>query len=85
MIFLKKEKINEKKENIGKLKNKSKFEKKRKKRKKKKDSKKKEKKKESTVDYCCNPQCFWMWRNSDSPTPFRYQLIYAKDNTTIKI
>ena len=26
----------------------------------------------STVDYCCNPQCFWVWGNSDFPTPFSY-------------
>jgi hypothetical protein len=36
--------------------------------------KKKRKKKERnalhTVDYCCNPQCIWVWGNSDFPTPF---------------
>jgi len=31
----------------------------------------KKKKEESIVDYCCNPQWFWVWGNSDSPTPFR--------------
>ena len=44
---------------IGKLKKKSKFEKKKKKRKKERGKvRKKKKKEESTVDYCCNPQCF---------------------------
>jgi hypothetical protein len=41
-----------------------------KKTKKKKKLGKKERK--STVDYCCNPQCFWVWGNSDFPTPFSY-------------
>ena len=50
-----------KKEKIRKLKKKGK--------KKEKVSKKKE---ESIVDYYCNPQCFWVWRNSDFPTPFSY-------------
>jgi len=26
------------------------------------------KKGESIVDYCCNPQCFWPWGNSDFST-----------------
>jgi hypothetical protein len=30
----------------------------------------KKKKEECTVDYCCNPQCIWVWGNSDFPTPF---------------
>ena len=52
-----------KKEKIGKLKNKSNFEKKiilKKKEKKRKKGKvsKKKKRGKSTVDYCCNPQCF---------------------------
>jgi Icc-related predicted phosphoesterase len=62
----KKEKINR-----GKLKKKdSNFGKKKKKR----ESWKKkmqEKKKECTADYCCNPQCIWVWGNNDFPTPFR--------------
>ena len=44
-----------------KVEKKSNFEKKRKNR------KVSKKKKESTVDYYCNPQCFWVWGNSDSP------------------
>jgi len=44
-----------KKKKIGKLKKKSNFEKKTKKMEK---LVKKKKKVESTVDYCCNPQCF---------------------------
>ena len=32
----------------------------------------KKKKEECTVDYCCNPQCIWVWGNSDFPTPFSY-------------
>jgi hypothetical protein len=32
--------------------------------------KSKKKKEECTVDYCCNPQCIWVWGNSDFPTPF---------------
>jgi len=28
------------------------------------------------VDYCYNPQCFWVWRNSDFLTPFSYIYIY---------
>jgi hypothetical protein len=31
---------------------------------------KRKKKKEYTVDYCCNPQCIWVWVNSKFPTPF---------------
>jgi hypothetical protein len=48
--------------------------KKKKKRKKKEKREKlaKKKEEESTVDYCCNPQCFWVWGNSDFPTPFSY-------------
>jgi succinate dehydrogenase/fumarate reductase-like Fe-S protein len=32
----------------------------------------KKKEEECTVDYCCNPQCIWVWGNSDFPTPFSY-------------
>jgi hypothetical protein len=32
---------------------------------------KKRRREESIVDYCCNPQCFCVWGNSNSPTPFR--------------
>jgi hypothetical protein len=32
----------------------------------------KKKEEESIVDYCCNPQCFWVWGNNDFPTPFSY-------------
>jgi hypothetical protein len=62
-----------KKEKIGKLKKKN-FKKKRKKKEKREKLAKKTKKKnkeESTVDYCCNPQCFVCGGNSDSPTPFK--------------
>jgi hypothetical protein len=60
-----------KKAKIGKLKKKVILKKKsEKKTKKKKKLGKKERK--STVDYCCNPQCFWVWGNSDFPTPFSY-------------
>ena len=62
-IFLK-SKIN--KNNFGKKRKKTE-----KKEKKGKVSKKK-KKEESTVDYCCNPQCFGVWENSDFRTPFSY-------------
>jgi len=24
------------------------------------------------VNYCCNPQCIWVWGNSDFPTPFSF-------------
>jgi hypothetical protein len=24
------------------------------------------------VDYYCNPQCIWVWGNSDFPTPFSF-------------
>jgi len=54
-----------------KVEKKSNFEKKRKKMEKMKKLAKKKRKEESIVDYCCNPQCFWVWGNSDSPTPFR--------------
>jgi hypothetical protein len=64
-----------KKEKIGKLKNKSNLEKKNilkkkeKKQKKRKKGKVNQKKRgKSIVDYCCNPQCFWLWGNSDFPT-----------------
>jgi hypothetical protein len=63
-----------KKEKIGKLKNKSNFEKKiilkkkEKKEKKKREKLTKKKGGKSIVDYCCNPQCFWLWGNSDFPT-----------------
>jgi predicted histidine transporter YuiF (NhaC family) len=30
----------------------------------------KKKREECTVDYCYNPQCIWVWGNSDFPTPF---------------
>jgi succinate dehydrogenase/fumarate reductase-like Fe-S protein len=33
---------------------------------------KSEKKEESIVDYCCNPQCIWVWGNNDFPTPFSF-------------
>jgi len=59
------------KEKIGKLKKKSNFEKQNLKKKRGKVRGKKERGK-STVDYCCNPQCFWVWGNSDFPTPFSY-------------
>ena len=56
----------QKKEKIGKLKKKVILKKKILK-KKVKISKKKKEKGKSIVDYCCNPQCFWVWRNSDFP------------------
>jgi len=59
-----------KKAKIGKLKKKVILKKKSEKKTKKKVRKKRKRK--STVDYCCNPQCFWVWGNSDFPTPFSY-------------
>jgi len=29
-------------------------------------------KEECIVDYCCNPQCIWVWGNNDFSTPFSY-------------
>jgi uncharacterized FAD-dependent dehydrogenase len=70
------EKINEKKEKIGKLKKKSNFEnlffeKKRKKK------RKVSKKKNNTVNYYCNPQCFvcGIGGNNDSPHHLEYVII----------
>ena len=33
---------------------------------------KKKKKEKCIVDYCCIPQCIWVWGNSNFPTPFSY-------------
>ena len=63
----KKEKINEKKRKIGKLKKKVILKKKTKKR-----GKVSKKKKKKALWITVDPQCFWVWRNSDFPTPFSY-------------
>ena len=56
-----------KKEKIGKLKKKVILKKKTKKR-----GKVSKKKKKKALWITVDPQCFWVWRNSDFPTPFSY-------------
>jgi len=46
---------------------------------------KKGKEKKCTVDYCCNPQWFWVWGNSDFPAPFRVLLIFFLKKKVIQM
>ena len=32
------------------------------------------------MDYCCNPQCIWVWGNNDFPTPFSYMYKFIQKN-----
>jgi hypothetical protein len=42
------------------------------KKKQKKEEKLAKKKKKKALWITVDPQCFWVWRNSDFPTPFSY-------------
>jgi hypothetical protein len=67
---MKKKRKNKKVEKKSNFEKKIEKKKKKTKRKRKKGKVSKKKKEESTVDYCCNPQCF-VWGKSDFPISFR--------------
>ena len=70
----KKEKINEKKGKVGK---------KMKNCKKKKRKNFKKKREKCTVDYCCDSQYIWVWKNNNFPIPFSFMYNIHSRNTLI--